>query len=492
MNDMQIATENERKYDVPDSFDLPSLAGTAGISSAGDAETHELDATYFDTDDLSLMRHRRTLRRRTGGTDAGWHLKTPGTGTSRTEHRLPLNGSSGDEVPGELAGLVRAIIRRRSLRPIARLHTQRVETPLRDADGRVLALIAQDRVIATVDGTEQRWQEVEVELVDGDAELLDAIEGVLVGAGATPAAGPSKVARALGDRAPRPSEEQSEEEKATVNPVLRYAREQRDALAEFDPGVREGDPNAVHKLRVATRRLRSTLKTFKRSFPTARAVDDPNGAVPLGDELKWLAALLGEVRDGQVLEHKLLSGVEEAGPDFAPVAEKIRTHLDEQVSRGRAALDEALDSERYLTLLDRVDALADDPDPVEDNPVKRARNSLRKADDLLDQALADGVDAELHEARKAYKQARYAVEVFEPAGGKPASRLIKALTELQDVLGAHQDSVVARELLHELGPDDFHFGVLYARQEQVARDTHAELPVAVERSRKQKVRSWLR
>src|SRR3954452_14294462 len=223
MNDMQIATENERKYDVPDSFDLPSLAGTAGISSAGDAETHELDATYFDTDDLRLRRHRRPLRRRTGGTDAGWHLKTPGSGTSRTEHRLPLNGSSADEVPGELAGLVRVIVRRRSLRPIARLHTRRVETPLRDADGRVLALVAQDRVTATTDGAEQRWQEVEVELVDGDADLLDAIEGMLVGAGATRAAGPSKVARALGDRAPRPSDA----EETTVNPVLQYAREQR-------------------------------------------------------------------------------------------------------------------------------------------------------------------------------------------------------------------------------------------------------------------------
>jgi CHAD domain-containing protein len=80
----------------------------------------------------------------------------------------------------------------------------------------------------------------------------------------------------------------------------------------------------------------------------------------------------------------------------------------------------------------------------------RARKVLRKADRLLDQALADGSDAELHEARKAYKQARYAVEVFEDAGGKRAKKLFKALTNLQDVLGAHQDSVVAREILEEL------------------------------------------
>src|SRR4051812_8840878 len=169
---MQSETENERKYDVPADFALPTLAG------AGQAAVHDLDATYFDTDDLSLLRNRRTLRRRTGGGDAGWHLKTPGDGTSRTEHRLPLpgaNGSGGDAVPGELAGLVRAIARRRPLEPVAHLRTHRVETPLRDAGGRTLALLAQDRVTAETDGREQSWQELEVELVDGDAAVLDQV-----------------------------------------------------------------------------------------------------------------------------------------------------------------------------------------------------------------------------------------------------------------------------------------------------------------------------
>jgi CHAD domain-containing protein len=142
-------------------------------------------------------------------------------------------------------------------------------------------------------------------------------------------------------------------------------------------------------------------------------------------------------------------------------------------------------------LLDRIDRIADGPDNTESDPLRRVRRDLAKADGLLDRALADGEDAELHEARKAYKRARYAVEVFEPFVGKPARSLVKALTELQDVLGAHQDSVVARELLHELGPDSFHFGVLWARQEQVGRDTYAQLPVVVETSRKKNLRKWL-
>ena len=475
---MQTATETERKYDVPAGFELPSLIGAADVSSADSAETFDLDATYFDTDDLRLARNRRTLRRRTGGSDAGWHLKTPGEGSSRTEHRLPLDG---ELVPEELQAEVRAIVRERPLQPVARLRTHRVETPLRDADGRTLALIAQDVVTAETDGAEQRWQEVEVELVDGGPRVLKAVERELLAAGATPSAGPSKLARALGDRLPAPKPSKK------INPVLAYAREQRDAIAANDPGVRHGDAESVHKMRVATRRLRSTLKTFKRSFAAelARRV---------GPELKWLAQQLGEVRDGQVLSHKLLAAVEREGTAFAPVAQRIREHLDAKVERGREALAGDLNGRRYLALLDAIDVLVDDPDTVEKDPLRRARKALQKADDLLDQAITDGVDAELHEARKAYKRARYAVEVFEPSVGKPATQLTKALTNLQDVLGAHQDSVVAREILRDLAgsaDDSFPYGILYARQEQVGRDTFGDLPVAVEAAGKRKLRSWL-
>lgn len=471
---MEIATETERKYDVPEAFTLPALLGAAGITSTDGTETFELDATYFDTDDLTLMRNRRTLRRRTGGSDSGWHLKTPGVAGSRTEHRLPLNGKA-DKIPADLTGQVRAIIRRRELKPIARLRTHRVETPLRDADGNTLALVAQDRVTAETDHGEQRWQEVEVELVNGDAEVLAEVERRLLTAGATPATGPSKVARALGNP---PVKVRSNPSK---DPVLAYACAQRDALTEYDPAVRQGSPEAVHKMRVATRRLRSTLKTYKRTFP---------GDEDMNAELKWLADLLGTVRDGQVQKHKLHRAVQNAGPQFEQAAEKIDRHLDDQIKRGTRALIEALNGERYLTLLDRVDRLADGGVP-EKNPLARARKSLTKADGLLDQALADSEDAELHEARKVYKRARYAIEVFEPSAGKPAKDLIDTLTDLQDVLGAHQDSVVARELLYELGPDDFWFGVLWGRQEQVGKDTYGRLPVVVEKSRDKKLRKWL-
>jgi CHAD domain-containing protein len=469
---MEIATETERKYDVPAGFALPSMAGAA------DASTFDLDATYFDTDDLRLARNRRTLRRRSGGSDAGWHLKTPGDGSSRTEHRMPLKGKA---VPEELQTEVRAFVRRQALQPVAHLRTRRTETPLRDADGRTLAVIAHDHVRAETDGAESTWEEVEVELVDGGPEDLEKIERELLEAGATQAKGPSKLARALGDRLP-PSDDAPE-----INPVFAYARAQRDAIAEYDPGARNADPESVHKMRVGTRRLRSTLKTFKRSFP-AEAAEQARS------DLRWLAHQLGEVRDGQVLSEKLVGAVEREGPQFTEVAAQIRDHLDAKVAHGREALAEALNSDRYLALLDSIDELVADPDAVEDDPMRRARKVLRKADRLLDQALADDSDAELHEARKTYKQARYAVEVFEDAGGKRAKKLIKALTDLQDVLGAHQDSVVAREILQDLAGssvDSFPYGVLYAHQEEIARDTFGDLPVVIQAAGKSKLRAWL-
>jgi CHAD domain-containing protein len=472
---VEIATETERKYDVPETFELPELAGVAGITGVTGAETHELDATYFDTEDLRLMRNRRTLRRRAGGNDAGWHLKTPAEGAGRTEHRIA--GHEGDAVPDELVSIVRGIVRRHSLGPVCRLRTHRVETPLRDASGRILALIAQDRVLADAGPEHSAWQEIEVELVDGDAELLDAVERVLLEAGATPASGPSKAARALSSKL----SEKSKKTKVKINPVLRYAREQRDAIAGYDPGARRGEPDAVHKMRVATRRLRSTLKTYRRWFPETE----------LGDELRWLAGMLGAVRDPQVLEDKLLAGVVESGPEFEPAANRIRAALEHRVANGRAELAGALDSDRYLDLLDAIDDLVDHPESHSEDPAGRTRKVLKKADAELDAATRSGVDEELHDARKTYKKARYAVEVIQPEYGKPAKQLVKALTALQDGLGAHQDSTVAREVLREIGPDSFHFGVLYGRQEQVGKETLREVPALVRASRRKKVRRWL-
>src|SRR5665647_2760975 len=111
----------------------------------GEAVESQLDATYFDTADARLARHHITLRRRTGGDDAGWHLKLPAGQDERTEVRRPL-GRATRTVPVALVREVRAIVRDRRLVPIAVLHTVRIERRLLDGDGNTLATIADDTV----------------------------------------------------------------------------------------------------------------------------------------------------------------------------------------------------------------------------------------------------------------------------------------------------------------------------------------------------------
>jgi len=135
--------EIERKYDVDEAATFPALAGSAGVTRVAQPVAHELEAVYFDTAGLDLARRRVTLRRRTGGEDAGWHLKVPSSEGARTQTQLPIEGE-GDVVPGTLLDPVRAVVRDRALVPVARISTRRREYPLLGDDEVVLANVADD------------------------------------------------------------------------------------------------------------------------------------------------------------------------------------------------------------------------------------------------------------------------------------------------------------------------------------------------------------
>jgi CHAD domain-containing protein len=202
--------------------------------------------------------------------------------------------------------------------------------------------------------------------------------------------------------------------------------------------------------------------------------------------------------------------IDEAGADAVEVAARLRAHLDADVEQSRAALGAALDSARYLSLLDGLDELDHFDVPAgakaADRQVKRrTAKALTRADALLDTAERDhftgreGADVALHRARKAYKRARYAAEVFAPSVGRPAKRLVSRLTALQDLLGVHQDTVVARQLLRDLagqahaaGENGFGYGLLHARQEYAGERVLDDLPVARRAARRRKVRQWLK
>jgi inorganic triphosphatase YgiF len=193
--------ETEQKYDAGPDFELPDL-GTLPGYSVTEPETFHLAARYFDTDDLRLLANKVTLRRRTGGEDAAWHLKLPVRPGTRRERHLPLSAGT-DTVPAEMQELVADLIGGQSLRPVARLSTERTIHRLTDAAGQVRAEVADDHVTGCrldADGRESEplsWHEVEVELVSGSADVLAAAGSVLQAAGARPSASASKLGRVL-------------------------------------------------------------------------------------------------------------------------------------------------------------------------------------------------------------------------------------------------------------------------------------------------------
>lgn len=488
---MATVVERERKYSAGEGFQLPDLTGCGGVATVSDATALDLDAVYLDTPDLRLARSGFALRRRTGGHDAGWHLKVGAAGGARTEYQFPA-GVDDVEPPAELVGLFRAAARGQAVAPAARVTNRRLERRLLDERGRVLAEVVEDTVEGQdlVTGERQAWREIEVELVDGDDRLLDAVESRLREAGSRPVA-VSKSHRAVAGRLAAVAEA------TPPDPVVAYALAQRDALIANHPGAHEGDEDAVHDMRVAVRRLRATLRSFRglwgrRESEAVRA------------ELRWLGGRLGAVRDAQVMSARLTDAVRAEpvelvlGPVAARVAERFAADL-------ATALDElrrTFDSDRYPDLLTRLDRLLEGPTarPADARWVaRRVRRAIARADDRLDRALDGRSDVALHEARKAYKNARYAVEVREPDAGKPAAKLAGRFKELQDLLGAHHDSVVTREVLRRQalrayadGENTFTYGILHARQATAAdRDLRA-VPAVRDRARRGKVRRWLK
>ncbi|MFE0508754.1 CHAD domain-containing protein [Streptomyces sp. NPDC058964] len=491
--------EIERKYESDDSG-LPDLTGVGGVAAVLDKGVAELDATYYDTADQRLAASSVTLRRRTGGTDAGWHLKFPVSPGVRDEIQAPLS----DTVPDELTALVRSRIRDAELIPVVRLRSARDLRHLVDADGKMLVEASVDAVRAerlTEGGGTAQWTEIETELAEGvDPVLLDKVEKRLRKAGVRPSESPSKLARALADTAPagrkarrgpkKPKKPEEPKKPVTAGDhVLDYVRAQRDAIVELDPAVRRDLEDSVHKMRVATRRMRSTFRSFRKVLD--RTVTDPVSA-----ELKWLAGELGLDRDREVLTERLTTALDALPGDLVdgPVHDRFRNWASASHGGARSRLTGVLDSRRYLTLLDTLDALVADPPLLkaaagkpEKVIAKAVRKDFAKVAGLVEQAMdvppGHDRDLALHDARKKAKRTRYAAEAATPALGDPAAALTKSMKALQSLLGDHQDSVMARQTLRELsavahaaGENSFTYGLLYGHEEQRAAAVEAELP----------------
>lgn len=440
-------TEIERKYDVGELSQIPRLEGLAGVAGVTGHDAVTLTAVYYDTDTHDLARRRIVLRRREGGSDAGWHLKTPAD-EGRTEVHWPLDigGTAPGTVPAEVLEPVRAIVRDRPLTPLARISTVRTAVHLHGPDGSALAEIADDAVSASDarGGTYRKWREWEVELLDGAPDtrvkrtkLLDTIEAAVLAAGARPSTSVAKIAQATGVDSltalagptalpgllPAPALQDPESVAVIVVGAL---RELTQLLGRTDPLARADAPDAVHKMRTVVRRLRSVLAVYSRLF-------DKPAVAELRSELKYLGIELGRARDAEVRGRR--TAAELAGVAPHPYADAevrlvggARLDYADGLERARSYLL----SPRYYRLLDALDAFTDWP-PLTEKAAKRASaeisRDLAKAVATVGRATArvtDAADPEaaLHEVRKAARRLRYAAEAValaEPAAATDAA-----------------------------------------------------------------------
>lgn len=477
--------EIETKFDVGTALALPELTGLSGVVEVSGPTGYQLDATYYDTADFALAAARVTLRRRTGGEDAGWHLKLPIGDQARNEVRFPL-GDGDEPVPAELLGPIRVLIRDRELTAIATLGTQRLVHRLLGENGVVLAEVADDRVTAVVPGDAVRadtWREWEVELVEGPIELLETAGTVLTAAGATVAGHGSKLERSLGPAAPSPTPLSFDlpARPSAAELLVTYLQNQFADVRRLDPGFRADDPEALHDLRVAVRRLRSALATYSELL-------DNTTVTELRAELKWLGDTLGVARDAEVLRAELKDAVADEPADLVlgSVAVRIDDDLSTAYQQARRDALAALDDARYFRLLDQLDALVTTP-PVTalgGRPAlkvipglvakdwRRLRRLVRRAASVTEPAQRR---VALHEVRKAAKRLRYGAEAAHPLIGRKAARLAAAAKNLQTILGEHHDTVVIREALRRLaveaqlaGDSSFTHGRLHALAQSAA------------------------
>jgi CHAD domain-containing protein len=412
-----------------------------------------------------------TLRRRVENGRSCWQLKLP-----VRDGRLEVEAEGGPRPPREIQTLITAHLAGRPLEEVATMRTRRRGVRVRSGDAS--ADVVADEV-ALLEGAKEvgGFDELEVELVEGDESLLDALERRLHAAGASPGSGRVKLERALG--VARPSESSPAREAPPLEHLIWHLRRQYEEIVRNDPGVRLGvDPEAVHDLRVACRRLRALLRA-------ARPLLAPEWSRPLRDELKWLAGELGPLRDADVFLAYLRSesGAFE-GAEADGARELVSLVETERVEAHAKALT-ALGSKRYLELLRELERTARAP------RVRSASASLREIargehGRLRREARsvrADSSDDQLHELRILGKRARYAAELAERSEGKRARRYLKAAKRFQDVVGEHQDAAIAEAHLRSLEErcgraGSFAAGRLVERQHERRRSARAELRTA--------------
>jgi CHAD domain-containing protein len=497
--------EREAKLTTWPGFVLPDLDRVLPSVTAGARSDIPLDATYWDTPDLRLIRWGVTVRYRTESGNGLWTVKLP---TKSNGKGGVLSRSENDfmgvpaQIPNPALDLVRAYVRTAELSPVARLQTRRHSAPLFDPKGNRIAEIADDEVsVLDGDRVAARFREVELEVTEhAPDDLLPALVARLEAAGAGQPDPTPKLVRALGPRALAPPElvVPTVDPNAAGGDVARAAITaavirilENDALVRLD-----GGPEGVHQARVGTRRLRSDLRTFASIFDDVW-VQELRGA------LGGLADALGHVRDADVMLTRLKRAAVALDPLDWRAAESIRSRLGRQRAIQRRMLEDVYRSDDYLQLLDQLVEAARSPKLLEAADaraadalpalVRRPWGHLTKAVGQLDDEPAN---EDLHEVRIRAKRVRYAAEAATLAL-EDAEPMAVAAAAVQEVLGEQHDAVVAGRWLRDIAATNVTraeamvAGLLIAAEQREAEEWGAKWPDAWDALSKRKVRKWL-
>lgn len=443
---MGTGIETERKFALTRGQELPSLS-----SVAKEGPPFESDAVsiYYDTPDYRLNAARQVVRHRVGGPQSGWQAKFP---TDHPDERVEvIVAERSERLPAQLRELVAGCVGESPLYPVAEVRVRRTSRQLADTAGTVLGVVSVDRVTATVAGRVQEWTEAEVELVSGDSGLLDRVEGVLGAAGIARSTSRSKLGQALAEETTR-AEEALRRGPDVARVVLGYLGAQVGLMQSLEGAVLSDEFDAVHRCRVAVRRMRCTMASFSRALRVA-------STQALRQELRWYGELLGAVRDAEVQQGRLARAVVELPAALSDgVAEEIAVHLDRIHHRARAALVAGMETERYRRLMVTLERLLADPplDRMAAEPASMLLPTMFEAamhhvGAVVDRAVARPDElTRWHEVRKAAKAARYAAEAIAPVAGPADANRVALWNTVTSALGEAQDAATAIQVIAEV------------------------------------------
>ncbi|MCQ2001359.1 CYTH and CHAD domain-containing protein [Arthrobacter zhaoxinii] len=485
---MAAGTGTASRFSVDEAQVLPPLHELAGIAKVAQPREGHRTEVWYDTPDRSLSLRGFRLTRITDDDGPRWERSAPALEPGTAVLREVALG-----IPPELLEDVRAVVRDRELVPVQTLATRYLEYELLDGAATVLARVRDESTHDTGagrSGTNRRAWIIEAT----DAVLVRDAEAMFRTSGAVPGD-----AQAGGERGESPAGTTPDNSAvsgggpggADADPLdvgsplalllLHYLRGQFEELLRHDPRVRRGDADGIHKMRVATRRLRSALSSY-------RSTMEPEPGRSLRAELRWLARVLGEARDAQVMRHRLreLIAAEPEDLVMGPVAARVDEELLHDYRQAFGRILEALSSPRYFRALDELEALVDSrawteaakepAGPAAARIIRRDRKRLHRRVRAARKLAGEEHTEALHDARKNAKQLRYAAEVWAPVQPKEAKEMVDAAEHVQKILGEHQDSVVTQAYLRRMGAaasaageNGFTYGRLHALEQASAQ-----------------------